>query len=120
MSPMEFVSAEKTKDGAAFLFKNATPVEASEILRAYLFREKYRLEDGTALQGVYGTGSAIGRAIAGAFVKRYKFRVDITPQQGLTRIEFSKGMSGAMGGVIGYRKMSKEFDRLVDAIKMLT
>ncbi len=119
MSPLEFVSVEKTKDSAAFLFKNITPVALSEALRAYLFRENYKLEEGTALQGVYGTGSAVARALIGGFVKRNKFRVDITPQQELTRLEFSKGMSGAMGGVIGYQKMSKEFDRLVEGIKTL-
>lgn len=74
--------------------------------------QKYRLEDGQPANGVYGIGNAVLRVLFGAFVKRYKFKVQLLSTESGLQLEISKAMNGAMGGIIGYQKYKKEFERI--------
>ena len=80
----------------------------------------YKLEEGTAFQGVYGIGTPAMRALLGGFVKRNKFSVRIsqTPNNEQV-IELDKAMSGAMGGIIGVSKINDEFQRIQDLLSHL-
>jgi len=87
--------------------------EVSESVFNMFTQEGYKLEEGTKLDGVYGTGSAAGRVFGGGFVKRYKFSIKIfQSQDGGTLIHFDKAMSGMSGGLIGVGKMNAENDRI--------
>jgi len=79
--------------------------------------EGYRLESGTRVDGVFGKGSDVLRALLGGFVKRYKFRVEIEAQQLSVRLTLSKAMSGWLGGAMGASQMKRETTRVVEALE---
>jgi len=84
----------------------------------YFMNRGYRLEAGQPGDGTYGIGSNIMRMLFGAFVKRYSFTVVImmSDDQRSVVFLFSKAMSGAMGGVIGHSKMTKEYNAIVNEL----
>ena len=79
--------------------------------------EGYRLEDGEPSDGHYGIGNNLLRIIFGAFIKRYKFKVNIVPSGNGCAVYIEKGMSGVMGGAIGYAKMKKELGRIREGLR---
>ena len=85
----------------------------------YFARRGYSLEEGTPVNGMYGKGSATGRALLGAFVTRFKFKVAVYSGEGVAVLDFSKGMSGAAGGAIGAAKLTKEFTTIQEELKAL-
>jgi len=102
------------KKSATFTFSDTpTDLIADHVATVFTDRQ-YRLETGSPTEGTYGTGSDVLRVFLGAFAKRYKFSVAITPNGQETECTLAKAMSGAMGGVIGARKMTKEFEALVE------
>jgi len=87
--------------------------EVSESIYNMFLQEKYALEEGTKIDGIYGIGNAAGRFWGGGFVTRNKFSVKLfTTPDGSTLIHFDKAMSGMGGGIMGMAKMNKEFDRV--------
>ncbi|MCK4668007.1 hypothetical protein KAU33_14730 [Candidatus Dependentiae bacterium] len=113
------VSFDGTKDTSVYSYQNVPTNVLAQKLEIFFNGKKYKLEEGTIEKGVYGIGNPILRIILGAFIKRYKFNFSITESSGKTTLEFSKGMTGAMGGVIGYSQMNNEFQRLTEEIKIL-
>lgn len=113
------ISFDGTKDTSVYIYQKVPTNVLAKKLEAFFIEKKYKLEDGTIESGVYGIGNPILRIILGAFVKRYKFNFSITDSAGKATLSFSKGMSGAMGGVIGYSKMNNEFQRLTEELKLL-
>lgn len=87
-------------------------MDVADRVASYFAKEGYRLESGTATDGHYGIGNNFLRILFGAFVKRYKFHVQISAEGDKSRLSIDKGMSGAMGGAIGYSKMKKELTRI--------
>ena len=85
---------------------------AAVAIESFFQSEGYRLEDGDSQNGVYGIGNNFLRILFGAFVKRFKFKVRISAAGSGSAVTVEKGMSGAMGGVIGYAKMKKELERV--------
>ena len=79
-------------------------------LGSFFAAEGYKLEEGTPQDGVYGKGSGARRIIFGGLSQRYRFRVKISPESKLVRLNIGKGMSGVSGGIIGYQALNKEFD----------
>jgi hypothetical protein len=57
------------------------------------------------------------RLLFGAFAKRYVFNFTIQPQATGGMVTITKGISGAMGGVIGYRRMSKELEKILTELR---
>ena len=88
------------------------PNNAAEAVQAFFFSEGYRLENGDRHDGVYGIGNNFLRIIFGAFIKRYRFKVRVSAAGSGSVVSVEKGMSGAMGGAIGYAKMKKELSRV--------
>ena len=97
---------------------SGTVAEVSGRLERFFLSQGYRLESGTTSDGVYGTGSDLWRILFGAFAKRYKFLLGVTPNHNGTvcNVFLEKGMSGAMGGAIGYMRMKKELQRVRNEI----
>jgi hypothetical protein len=114
----KLVSFTESKSGADYVFERTTAAQLSADLERFFQDERYKLEQGTAQDGTYGRGSAALRFLLGGFVPRYKYSIKISdaPNDKI-RLEFFKGMSGAMGGVIGARKMRKETGRIIQKLK---
>ena len=85
---------------------------AAAAVEGYFVSEGYRLEDGNAYDATYGIGNNLMRILFGAFVKRFKFKVQIIAEGSGSFVTVEKGMSGMMGGAIGYAKMKKELARV--------
>ena len=112
--------AEIGEDNATYLFSEIKPEELGTALNNYFVNQGYRLEEGNLQGGYYGIGNAVLRVLFGAFVKRYKFGFSITPDvDNMIRLDLRKAMSGAMGGVPGYLKMKKEYERITEELKNL-
>ena len=86
-------------------------------MSGFFAAEGYRLESGTTADGIYGIGSNLMRILFGAFVKRYSFKLLIKEHESGSSVVVDKGMSGAMGGAIGYSKMKKELSRIRAGVK---
>ncbi len=94
--------------------------EVSEAVFNMFSQEKYKLEEGTKLDGVYGIGNAAGRFWGGGFVTRNKFSIKIfTTQEGGSLIHFDKAMLGMSGGIIGIAKINQEYDRIIALLQLL-
>lgn len=110
----------ESNDKASSLFENADVPALSASVKALFDRLGYRLEEGTPEYGVYGIGSGVLRFLFGVFAKRYRFSITITSEQGMGSLTISKAMTGAMGGVVGYTRMNKEFERIIEELKALS
>ncbi len=115
----KLISSDETSDGVSYLFENTNRESVASSVGEFFEKKQYKLEEGTPDDGMYGTGSKALRAIFGGFVKRYKFKVKILEESGNVRMSLDKGMSGAMGGVLGYKKMKKEHARIVSGLKSI-
>lgn len=120
MAQLNFQGAQILDGGVvryAFGVADANAVVAA--VADYFARRGYALEEGTPVDGMYGKGSAAGRALLGGFVTRFKFKVAVYSGQGVALLDFSKGMSGAAGGALGAAKMSKEFTAIQEELRAL-
>ena len=86
-------------------------------MESFFKSEGYRLEDGIPSDGSYGIGNNLLRIIFGAFVKRYRFKVNVMQSGAGCFVYVEKGMSGVMGGAIGYAKMKKELGRIRNGVQ---
>lgn len=94
------------------------PQAIAGMVHQFFTGEKYKLELGETSNGFYGYGNDTLRILFGAFVKRFRFQTKIeTAATGEIILRISKGMSGAMGGAIGYSQMNKETVRITAALK---
>lgn len=104
--------------GSDWLAKTQLEVnKTARTVESFFQAEGYRLESGDNLDGVYGIGNNILRILFGAFVKRYKFKVRVLQDGSGSIVVVDKGMSGAMGGVIGFTKMKKELARIREGVQ---
>lgn len=110
-NPYETPEAGGTAGGWAITTSRSLE-DASQMVADYFLSEKYRLESGTATDGYYGIGSNLLRMLLGGLIKRCRFHVTVQPGAMGTVVTVEKGMSGAMGGVIGYAQMKKELERI--------
>ena len=108
-------SAPSSTDWMLESAHNSQTVTAA--IEQYFQGEGYRLEDGTPSDGHYGVGNNVLRIIFGAFVKRYKFKVNVVPSGTGCIVYIEKGMTGVMGGAIGYAKMKKELGRVREGVR---
>lgn len=118
MANCKLITFEARKDGGAICFPSVPPESLSADIAAFFHQQGYKLEAGTPTGGVYGIGSDLMRILFGAFARRYKFNVAVQQSGEHVWLNLSKGMSGAMGGVIGYSAMTKETNRLFEAMKV--
>ena len=102
-----------------YTFEGADPNSVVAAVGEYFARRGYSLEEGTPVDGMYGKGNAVGRALLGGFVTRFKFKVAVYSGEGAVLLDFSKGMSGAAGGALGATKMTKEFGTIQEELKAL-
>ncbi len=117
MATCKMTSFEPIQEGGRFMLASATPQDVSQELASYFAGRRYKLESGSAFEGSYGIGSNLMRILFGAFAKRYVFSFKVLPQGEGCQLTMSKGISGAMGGVIGYRRMNKELEAILAELR---
>jgi hypothetical protein len=89
-------------------------------IEQFFITNGYKLEQGNKKDAVYGRGNAFLRILFGAFIKRFKFSIKIQKNKNNSvRVTMGKAMSGAMGGMIGYRSMKKEHQRICNEIQSI-
>jgi hypothetical protein len=99
-------------------FDNLEPNQVAAWVKSFFNTEGYKLEEGTLMDGAYGKGSHIRRAILGGLAHRSKFRIKITPEQHGVRLLVYPGMRGwGWGGWWGHWRLQKAFDHI--ALKLL-
>jgi hypothetical protein len=108
---------EPLQEAGRFVFADATPEAVADELATCFTARGYRLESGTPVAGCYGIGSNLMRILFGAFARRFVFDCNIQPQADGAVLTLSKGISGAMGGVIGYRRMNKELEAILAELR---
>ena len=90
---------------------------AAAAVEQFFLSERYRLEDGHTRDAVYGIGNNVLRILFGSLVRRYRFKVRVIPSGSGSNVFVSKGMSGAMGGAIGYVNMKNELARIREGVQ---
>lgn len=108
---------QETEQGAVLYFIDSSSNEIAEKVKNMFISEGYKLESGTLKNAIYGIGNATLRILFGAFVKRYKFNIDISDRNELVCVEFKKGMSGLSGGLIGMSKLKNETSRVIERLR---
>ena len=116
---MELVSSGVYGNEHYYIYEKTTIDEVGQRLNSFFEGERYRLEKGTSQNGVYGTGNAFLRAICGALVKRYKFKVEIKVNDDNVRLSVRGAMSGFSGGLVGKSQMGRELKRITENIKLV-
>jgi len=111
------ISSQPTRNGHTFCFQGVEPNLVASRLGDFFRSQGYRLESGSSTYGTYGRGSDLLRILFGAFARRYKFKFDIRSQEPNVWLTVNKGMSGAMGGLIGYASMNREVKRILQGLR---
>jgi hypothetical protein len=106
---------QQLPEGGAYCFYNVDPNALGQDVVEFFTPQGYKFESGGPYQAQWGKGSNVARALIGALAERYLFTVTIQPQPPYTWLTIVKGMTGMMGGVIGYAKMNTEMGRVVAA-----
>ena len=106
---------QQLPEGGALCFVNIDPNVLGYDINDFFLPQGYKFESGNLAHGNWGKGSDVMRALFGGFAERFVFTVTVVPQPPYTWMSIVKGMSGVMGGVIGYSKMNTELARLVNA-----
>ena len=103
---------EESKSGASYLFENIDLTSLATGVGSTFAAEGYILESGSSTDGVYGRGSAAMHSMVGGLSKRCKFKVNVAQESDKVRLTINKAMSGAMGGLLGKKKVDREVKRI--------
>jgi len=105
-----------TKSEATYRFSKLSEDDLATKLQSFLLNKNYKLEEGTAKNGLYGKGSKVLRILFGAFVKRFAWQITISSVNGSTQLVFFKQAKGYVGGVIGVAQVNSEFNSIVNSL----
>ena len=105
------------KHESIFNFENKSSGDIGESINRLFIKKGYKLENGTKVDGTYGKGSKIARALLGAFIKRFAFSVKVKNEGETTKLIFSKDGKGYMGGAIGVAQVKKEYNSIISILE---
>jgi hypothetical protein len=111
------VGSERNQDSQTFRFEGASVEEIADRIATFMAARGYRLESGERRQGVYGRGSAIGRAVLGPFARRHVVQVTVGSEGERAAVVLAKGATGWSGGIAGARSMNRELDAVASGIQ---
>ncbi|MGQ0613397.1 MAG: hypothetical protein ACT4PV_06645 [Planctomycetaceae bacterium] len=117
MGKTVIVGTTPGKDSTTLLFSGATADEIADRIAVFMTARGYRLESGDKHQAVYGKGSAVAQAFLGAFINRQKHNITVAPEDGKVAVVIARGMVGGFGGLIGVRRVKKEFQTIVEGLQ---
>lgn len=117
--PGKIIDYKPSGKGAEIQFAGCAPEDVAVLAQRFLDAEGLKLESGTIWQGEWGSGSTIGRALAGGFVKRRKFNVSIAPPvDGGVQLRMMSAMSGVSGSLFGILRERKQRRQFVSKLKL--
>lgn len=116
-STIKLVEFNDSDDGVVFVLQAASTEQLANEITEYFRSREYRLESGTALNGIWGTGNAFLRAMFGGLVKRYKFQLTTEGPPSRTTFRLNNVMSRLVGGLIGHGQMKNEAGALAQGLK---
>jgi hypothetical protein len=102
------IACAPTDKGVDLLLADCTADEAAQALNTFFLGIGYSHARGSLREGVYEFGDAVGRAFAGAFLKRSRFNVRVLPTDRGISVSVVSGMSGVSGGAIGVMREGKQ------------
>ncbi len=114
---MKFQVADFAKDRVVYNFSECTKEELENKINLFFTAEGYTYKGEKDNGKIYTKGNQALRAILGAFWKFFKMRVEIRQSNDQFSVMVKKDASGLMGGAVGMRQVSKEFQRIGDAFK---
>ena len=99
-------------------FTECAAEEIRMVLDAFLREDGLTLDGGAPADGMYVSGSALGRIAGGGFVNRRKYHVTVTSMgDGVVHASIVSAMSGVSGGGLGVMKERKQRRRLVEKLQ---
>jgi len=116
-TPMAPLLVDRNARGAALVFPEIDASALTTRVHDFFLAKGYTLESGKPGAGTYGMGSTASRVLFGGLAKRHKFDVAIAQEGSKVKLQLTKAMSGASGGLIGWKAMNTEFDRIVNAFR---
>ena len=90
-----------TDKGAEGDFADCTDEEVANLMARFFEANGFRLEDGTSLNGAYGSGNSAARVMAGGLSSRKKYDIRITKLADGIRMTVNSAMSGWSGSLLG-------------------
>ncbi|MFT4601973.1 MAG: hypothetical protein ACI857_002159 [Arenicella sp.] len=105
-----------TKERAEFPFNTMSKEKLTSQIQNYMQKHGYKLESGSADNGVYGKGSKTMRILFGAFVKRFTWSLSISGNETSSKLIFKKDEKGYWGGAIGVSQVKTEWTRITNAL----
>jgi len=111
-------SFRPTDRGVDIGFSDSVAEEVRMILDAFLREEGLKLDKGAPADGVYVSGSAIGRIAGGGFANRRKYNVTVRSSgDGVVHASIASAMSGMSGGGLGVMKERKQRRQLLEKLQ---
>lgn len=106
-----------TDKGLEILFGGASDDFVAGLIGNFFNGRGFVLGSGSPIAGVYETGSAVGRAVLGGFVKRQKYSVNVWTDEHGTHARVHSEMSGASGSIVGVVRERKGRDEVKSALQ---
>ena len=116
-STIKLADFSEGDDGMVFVLQAASTEQLANEITAFFKSREYRLEGGTALNGMWGSGNALLRTLFGGLVKRYKFQLTSEGPPSSTTLRLRNLMSAVGGGLVGHTQMKQESGALAQGLK---
>ncbi len=115
---MKFQVTDFAKDRVVYKFSECRKEELENKINLFFTAEGYAYKGEKENGKIYSKGNQFLRVLLGAFWKFFKMRVEIRQNNDQFEVMVKKDASGLMGGAVGMRQVSKEFQRLGEAFKV--
>jgi hypothetical protein len=113
---IRFLTSEvQNSDNFIHVYQCDSDNELANAISQVMIGRGYKLKEGTIVNGVYEKGDRTMRLLFGAFVKYFKFTINVTNM----KVTLNSGTSGFSGGVIGIGQVRKEAGEIAEVFKTL-
>jgi hypothetical protein len=111
-------SFQPNDKGADIEFTGSAAEDVRMLLDAFLREDGLKLDKGAPADGVYVSGSALGRIAGGGLVNRRKYNVTVrSTGEGSVHASIASAMSGMSGSVLGVMKERKQRRQFVEKLQ---
>lgn len=113
---IKFLTNEVQKsDSFIHVYQCDSDNELANAVSQIMIGRGYKLKEGNISNGVYEKGDRTMRLLFGAFVKYFKFTINVSNM----KVTLNSGTSGFSGGVIGIGQVKKEAGEISEVLKTL-
>ena len=104
--------------GADIEFTGAAAEDVRTLIDAFLREDGLALDSGAPADGVYVSGSALGRIVGGGLANRRKYNVTVrSTGDGSVQASIASAMSGMSGSVLGVMKERKQRRQFIEKLQ---